>query len=140
MKKILLVLFSTLCFITGCSNFNIGEKSDIKIEKNNVKFYIKEGTLTNDEATFILENNSDKTLNYGEPFEIEIYEDKSWKKIEVELNFIMPLYDLKPGEKTELNINWFYGYGSLNKGKYRLIKSVCFEGEDAFYVASEFEV
>ena len=138
MKKIIILVLISLFVLTGCSSDL--EKSKIKVSKSDVKFYVKEGTLTRSGATLILKNNGDKILNYGEPYEIEKYEDGSWRKIEADLNFIMPLYGLNPGEEKEINLDWEYGYGKLNKGKYRVLKNVYFEGEEQFYIDCEFEV
>lgn len=52
--------------------FDIGDKSDIKISQNDVTMTIKDGTLTNSGATLVLINNSDKSFQYGNPYEIEI--------------------------------------------------------------------
>ena len=48
--------------------FDIGNKSDIKISQNDVTMTIKDGTLTNSGATLILTNNSDKNFQYGNPY------------------------------------------------------------------------
>ena len=94
MKKTILTIL--LCGVmvlgmTGCgkqkNEFDIGNKSDIKISQNDVIMTIKEGTLTNKSATLILTNNSDKNFQYGTPYEIEIKKDGEWHKINVELNF-----------------------------------------------------
>ena len=61
MKKTILTIL--LCEVmvlgmTGCgkqkNEFDIGNKSDIKISQNDVIMTIKEGTLTNKSATLIL--------------------------------------------------------------------------------------
>ena len=96
MKKTILTIL--LCGVmvlgmTGCgkqkNEFDIGNKSDIKISQNDVIMTIKEGTLTNKSATLVLTNNNDKNFQYGNPYEIEIKKDGEWHKINVELNFDM---------------------------------------------------
>ena len=100
MKKIITILMCIIVIfvITGCkkrdNQLNIGKKSDIKITKGDVTLSIKEGTLTKTGATLILTNNSDKNFSYGEPYEIEVKKDDVWHKINVELNFILPIYIL----------------------------------------------
>ena len=70
MKKIVFVIL--LCGVmvlamTGCKNvknkLDIGNKSDIKVSQNDVIMTIKDGTLT---------NKSDRKIQYGSPYEIEI--------------------------------------------------------------------
>ena len=138
MKKLIILVLISLLILTGCSS-NL-EKSNIKVENNDIEFIIKENTLTRSTVTLILKNNSDKSLYFGDPYEIEVYEDSSWRKIEADMYFNMPLYELKPGEEKELDFNWEHGYGRLNRGKYRIIKDVYFEKEEKFYIGCEFTI
>ncbi len=149
MKKTILTIL--LCGvmvlgITGCGNsknqFDVGGKSDIKISQNDVTLTIKEGTLTNTGATLILKNDSDKLLRYDEIYEIEIKQDGYWKKIDVELNFDLPLWEVEPSKSKEIELKWQDGYGKLVTGKYRIIKEVYFENEseEKFYISAEFTI
>ena len=151
MKKAILTIL--LCGVlvlgmTGCgkskNEFDIGNKSDIKVSQNDVIMTIKEGTLTNKSATLVLTNNSAKNFQYGTPYEIEIKKDGEWHHINVELDFTMPAYGIKPGESNEIEINWKHGYGKLAKGTYRIIKEIDYEYEEGKYetfnVAVEFTI
>ena len=149
MKKTILTIL--LCGVmvlgmTGCgkqkNEFDIGNKSDIKISQNDVIMTIKEGTLTNKSATLVLTNNSDKNFQYGNPYEIEIKKEGEWHKINVELNFTLPAFHLLPKESKEIELNWENEYGKLSKGTYRIIKGINYEYEEgkykSFNVAVEF--
>ena len=151
MKKTILTIL--LCGVmvlgmTGCgkqkNEFDIGNKSDIKISQNDVIMTIKEGTLTNKSATLILTNNSDKNFQYGTPYEIEIKKDGEWHKINVQLDFTLPAFSLKSKETKELEINWKEGYGKLTPGDYRIIKSIEIEKADGtfdtFYLSAKFTI
>lgn len=151
MKKVFLIIL--LCGflslgVSGCwksgKGLDIGSKSDIKIMQNDVIMTIKEGTLTNKGATLILTNNSDKNLQYGNPYEIEIKKDGKWHKINVELYFNLPAFQLLPKESKEIELNWEDGYGKLTKGEYRIIKDIDYEYEEgryeSFYIAVEFTI
>ena len=151
MKKTILTIL--LCGVmvlgmTGCgkqkNEFDIGNKSDIKISQNDVIMTIKEGTLTNKSATLVLTNNSDKNFQYGNPYEIEIKKDGEWHKINVELNFDMPAFPLSSKESKEIELDWENGYGKLPKGTYRIIKEIDYEYEEekyeTFNVAVEFTI
>ena len=151
MKKILFAIL--LCGImtlgmTGCgkqkNELDIGNKSDIKISQNDVIMTIKEGTLTNKNATLVLTNNSDKNFQYGNPYEIEIKKDGEWHKINVELYFDMPAFQLSAKESKEIELDWENGYGKLAKGTYRIIKGIDYEYEEGKYetfnVAVEFTI
>ena len=151
MKKTILTIL--LCGVmvlgmTGCgkqkNEFDIGNKSDIKISQNDVIMTIKEGTLTNKSATLVLTNNSDKNFQYGNPYEIEIKKDGEWHKINVELNFDMPAFQLLSKESKEIELDWENEYGKLAKGTYRIIKGIDYEYEEGKYetfnVAIEFTI
>ena len=133
--------------MTGCgkqkNEFDIGNKSDIKISQNDVIMTIKEGTLTNKSATLVLTNNNDKNFQYGNPYEIEIKKDGKWHKINVELNFDMPAFQLLSKESKEIELDWENEYGKLAKGTYRIIKGIDYECEEGKYetfnVAIKFE-
>ena len=151
MKKTILTIL--LCGIlvlgmTSCgkqkNEFNIGNKSDIKISQNDVIMTIKEGTLTNKSATLVLTNNSGKNFQYGNPYEIEINKDGEWHKINVELYFTLPIFELSAKESKEIELDWENSYGKLAKGTYRIIKEIDYEYEEGKYetfnVAVEFNI
>lgn len=123
-------------FMTNISKTS-GEEINLKIE-------IKENTLTNVGLTMIVENLSDRDLEYGNPYSIEKYEDGYWKSAPTinDLYFTMPAFGLNKGESKELNINWEYGYGKL-KGKYRIVKEFSYKENDdyvSFNKYLEFEI
>ncbi len=151
MKKAILTIL--LCGVmalgmTGCgkskNEFDIGNKSDIKVSQNDVVMTIKEGTLTNKSATLVLTNNSAKKIQYGTPYEIEIKKDGKWHKINVELDFNQPAFQLSSKESKEIELDWENGYGKLAKGTYRIIKGIDYEYEEGKYetfnVAVEFNI
>ena len=151
MKKTILTIL--LCGvmvlgITGCGNskngFDVGKKSNIQISQNDVSLSIKDGTLKNTGATLVLTNNSDKDFQYGNPYEIEIKKDGEWHKINVELDFNLPVFVLKSKETKEIELNWENGYGKLAKGTYRIIKDIDYEKSkgnfETFNIAVEFNI
>ena len=151
MKKKLPIIF--LCGVmalgvTGCgkskNEFDIGDKSDIKVSQNDVIMTIKAGTLTNKSATLVLTNYSDKNFQYGNPYEIEIKKDGEWHKINVKLNFDMPAFPLSSKESKEIELDWENEYGKLAEGTYRIIKEIDYEYEEGKYetsnVAVEFNI
>lgn len=151
MKKIVLVIL--LCGImvltmTGCKNaknrLDIGNKSNIKVSQNDVIMTVKDKTLTNKSVTLILTNNSDRKIQYGSPYEIEIKKNGEWYKINAKLNFTLPLFILESKEKNEFKLDFEEGYGKLPSGTYRVIKKIDKEKEDglfdSFYVSTEFTI
>ena len=151
MKKTILTILLCGVMVLGMTGwgkqkneFNIGNKSDIKISQNDVIMTIKEGTLTNKSATLVLTNNSDKNFQYGNTYEIEIKKDGEWHKINVELNFDIPAFPLSSKESKEIELNWENGYGKLAKGTYRIIKDIDYKYEEgkykSFNIAVEFTI
>lgn len=151
MKKMVFVIL--LCGVliltmTGCvktkNKLDIGNKSNIKALKNDVIMTIKDGTLTNKRVTLVLINNSDKKIQYGSSYEIEIKKNDEWHKINAELNFTLQLFILESKEKNEFELNFEEGYGKLPSGTYRVIKKIDKEKEDglfdSFYVSTEFTI
>ena len=151
MKKMVFVIL--LCGVliltmTGCvktkNKLDIGNQSNIKALKNDVMMTIKDGTLTNKSVTLILTNNSDRKIQYGSPYEIEIKKNDEWYKINAKLNFTLQLFILESKEKNEFELNFEDGYGKLPPGTYRAIKKIDKEKEDgvfdSFYVAAEFTI
>lgn len=151
MKKMVFVIL--LCGVliltmTGCvktkNKLDIGNKSNIKALKNDVIMTIKDGTLTNKSVTLVLINNSDKKIQYGSSYEIEIKKNDEWHKINAKLNFTLQLFILESKEKNEFELNFEDGYGKLPPGTYRAIKKIDKEKEDgvfdSFYVATEFTI
>ena len=151
MKKIILTILICgfmVLGITGCGNskneFDIGNKSDIKISQNDVVMTIKDETLKNTGTTLVLTNNSDKNFQYGNPYEIEIKKDGEWHKIKVKLYFTLPAFHLNSKESKEIELNWENVYGKLATGTYRIVKKIDYEYEDGKYetfnVAVEFTI
>lgn len=151
MKKTILTILLCGVMVLGMTGwgkqkneFDIGNKSDIKISQNDVIMTIKEGTLTNKSATLVLTNNSDKNFQYGNTYEIEIKKDGEWHKINVELNFDIPAFPPSSKESKEIELNWENGYGKLAKGTYRIIKDIDYKYEEgkykSFNIAVEFTI
>ena len=149
-KMVFVILLCGVLFLTmtGCvktkNKLDIGNKSNIKALKNDVIMTIKDGTLTNKSVTLVLINNSDKKIQYGSSYEIEIKKNDEWHKINAELNFTLQLFILESKEKNEFELNFEDGYGKLPSGTYRVIKKIDKEKEDglfdSFYVSTEFTI
>ena len=110
----------------------------------NLKITLKENTLSSVGLTMVVENLSDRDLEYGNPYSIEKYENGFWKSAQTinDLYFTMPAFGLNKGESKELSINWEYGYGKL-KGKYRIVKEFSYKENDdyiSFNKYLEFEI
>lgn len=148
-NRIILILGLILItiFITSCNynGFNIGSKSKVIENNNDILLSIVDNTLSNKGATIKITNNNENLLRYGPDYSIEIKKNNDWYKIKVSQPFHTILYYLDNNETAEYNINWSPYYGDLPKGEYRLVKNFYFENEeniksDDFYVTIEFTI
>ena len=120
------------------------DASSLDNVKDKVVLELKSGTLKKTKATFILKNNSNVNITYGNEYKIEKKTDDNWQELEGKLAFNLPAYNLKYMDSVELKLDWKNGYGSLDKGKYRLVKNVSIENVDGsneeFNVYGEFNI
>ena len=121
---------------------NINEISGTDIE---IIMQLKENTLSNSGLTMILKNQSNRGIQYGNPYTIEKYQNGYWKTVDLinDLYFTLPAFELKKGESKEISINWEYGYGKLPNGKYRIVKNFDYEENEkyiSFNKYLEFEI
>ncbi len=134
MKKILLsiVLLFSAFMITGCMGIN--EFKDVSIE-------IKEGTLSATGATIVLTNHSNQEYTYGEEYKIEKKEGFSWKELTCEDCWFNSYANiLGANEEVELDCNFESYFGKLEKGTYRLTKSVRQEDNTEKNISVEFVI
>ena len=120
------------------------DANNLNTVKSDVVLELKSGTLKKTKATFILKNNSNVNITYGNEYKIEKKIDDNWQELEEKLAFNLPAYNLKYMDSVELKLDWKNGYGSLDKGQYRLVKSVSVEKVDGsseeFNVYGEFNI
>lgn len=127
--KIIIILIILLTI--GCT------KEQEKIENSTIQMIIKENTLTNENMTIIVKNNTENDIIINPNFDIEIKENKEWKKLSKNTKCNKQLgYGIDKYNETEIKINWSCEYGNLEKGKYRLIKYL----DNQEYLKVEFEV
>lgn len=116
--------FIKLIKTISIKEINENEKSE---DKEAITLSLKNNTLSNTGATFILKNNTDKEYGYGPEYIIETKSNDEWKEVDTitgtPLVWNTITYILKANEEKELNVDWSYGYGELESGEYRLVKS-----------------
>lgn len=147
MLKRFLIIFVplTLCFIgLICYNVSRGPyESDFLITDDLISMSIKEGSLSNDGATIIIDNKTENTFNYSDNYWIEQNIKGTWYKLKqnpVNVRVMDSKSILK--DTIELSINWKQLYGALKSGKYRIIKNFYMKDNDNIniYVSAEFEI
>lgn len=126
----ILMVFS-ICLV-GCGNNDDVEKLD------GISINIKENTLSMDGATIVITDLSNMNNTYGEWFRIDKKEKGNWKNLKPIIdNYAFNLigYHVDSNNKLELEHDWHWLYGSLSKGKYRIVKEV-----NNKYIAIEFDI
>lgn len=147
MKKIvlgILIGLTSVFLLTGCTNEIdklITTESDVKIENSNVTLKVREETLTNKGATFVLENNRRDIIDYTLAYEIEAKRDNKWYKLGIINEFIEEIYEVDAKSTDQIIVDWENTYLKLPKGEYRLVKEISVPSTlELFYVAGEFTI
>ena len=147
MKKIvlgILIGLTSVFLLTGCTNEIdklITTESDVKIENSNVTLKVREETLTNKGATFVLENNRRDIIDYTLAYEIEAKRDNKWYKLGVIAEFVEEIYEVDAKSTDQIIVDWEKTYLKLPKGEYRLVKEISVPSTlELFYVAGEFKI
>lgn len=147
MKKIvlgILIGLTSVFLLTGCTNEIdklITTESDVKIENSNVTLKVREETLTNKGATFVLENNRKDIIDYTLAYEIEAKRDNKWYKLGIIAEFIEEIYEVDAKSTDQIIVDWEKTYLKLPKGEYRLVKEISVPSTlELFYVAGEFKI
>lgn len=147
MKKIvlgILIGLTSVFLLTGCTNEIdklITTESDVKIENSNVTLKVREETLTNKGATFILENNRKDIIDYTLAYEIEAKRDNKWYKLGIIAEFVEEIYEVDAKSTDQIIVDWGKTYLKLPKGEYRLVKEISVPSTlELFYVAGEFKI
>lgn len=147
MKKIvlgILIGLTSVFLLTGCTNEIdklITTESDVKIENSNVTLKVREETLTNKGATFVLENNRKDIIDYTLDYEIEAKRDNKWYKLGIIAEFVEEIYEVDAKSTDQIIVDWEKTYLKLPKGEYRLVKEISVPSTlELFYVAGEFKI
>lgn len=110
--------------------------------ENGVTLELKADSLTSAGADFIISNNSDKDVETGSEFIIEILKDGKWNRIDIgDSDWTLEAWIYKAGQSYDLSIDWKGYYGELPPSDYRLIKAYSFDGSpDKYYCICEFTI
>lgn len=94
---------------------------------------IKEGTVTPTGATIIMVNKTNEQAMYGQPFGIDQKVGNEWVELAPVIQnyaFTMEAFIIPPGRFREMEVNWEWLYGSLDTGRYRIVKNMRTEPKD----------
>ena len=139
MKKIFALILSFVFIFSGCVS------TEPQIDPNIVLVEINSCDGKNIDYTVV--NNSKDTIELGNDYRLEYKEGNNWVEVPEtgEVFFSMIAYVLNPGEGKSFSENLEMRYGELQKGTYRIVKSVRLLNEDgeicgAQQATGEFEI
>lgn len=149
MKRILIIITClSILILTGCSK-KISQNIE-PTEIDGISMSIKEGSLTNKEATVIIKDtNGSGTYVYGTSFRIDKKENDNWVSPKTTGNncgFTQVAYHVNDEGILEFTQNWECMYDKLEKGTYRLVKNTFLNSDipitnnDIKYFSVEFTI
>ena len=103
---------------------------------------IKDNSLTESQATVIITDNTGNDNTYSISFRLDKKVNNKWKKLKVinsDYGFNEIGYKVDENNKLELVQYWEHIYGKLDKGDYRLVKSIL-NSNKKVYFSTEFTI
>ena len=147
MKKALFLLLlccSILLGCTACGNAAKDANAPAASEAEAISMSVDTRTLTPQGASFTLRNNTGTPYIYGAEYRIEKQENNTWRAVETdgEMMFTAIGYLLNAHGTATVDVNWEFGYGTLEAGSYRLVKTFRNDSarEETHEVAAVFEI
>lgn len=153
MKKVIIffcIILAIIIIIVGILYFknnrlsflNSNIENNVNIEENvenasSISMVIKDGTLTPSGATVVLTNS----YGYDRWFRIDKEENGEWKEAETindNYSFTAEAYLTNGNSEVEIPIDWTDLYGTLENGKYRIVKRAFNNLNREEYVSVEF--
>ncbi len=112
-----------------------------------VSMEVVEGSLNAVSLKLLLKNETDLEIIYGDTYELQRYFDGQWRSVPYIIDnwaFHDIAYTLKKSVPQEITVDWQVFHGSLEPGKYRIIKDISdFRGTGdytKYNLGAEFEI
>lgn len=142
-SKILSVMIVgiSLILFTGCGQ-KLGEEFTQEVNTlEGAEITVDESMVTSIGITYMISNQSDQDLNYGQDYGLQKEKDGKWYQVEPRnpVAVTLELLWLPAGNTDTLEISWETSYGTLSSGHYRIVKSVS-DNENSYYLAGEFDI
>ena len=142
-SKILSVMIVgiSLILFTGCGQ-KLGEEFTQEVNTlGGAEITVDESMVTSIGITYMISNQSDQDLNYGQDYGLQKEKDGKWYQVEPRnpVAVTLELLWLPAGNTDTLEISWETSYGTLSSGHYRIVKSVS-DNENSYYLAGEFDI
>ena len=122
-------------------NLSTNEENNSDLEKVIMK--VDSITIKPTSISIIIINNNDNEIGYGEEYKIQKNINGEWEYLDYLPNTVWNdiAYIIKANSQTTKKLNLENTYGELEKGTYRVIKTVFFEnGKKTDIYSTEFEI
>ena len=122
-------------------NLSTNEENNSDLE--NVIMKVDSITIKPTSISIIIINNNDNEIGYGEEYKIQKNINGEWEYLDYLPNTVWNdiAYIIKANSQTTKKLNLENTYGELEKGTYRVIKTVFFEnGKKTHIYQTEFEI
>ena len=144
LDKIIIVLVVILLIIGLLVKTKNNSKDNILDfkEPSNITMSIKDNSLTESQATVIITDNTGNDNTYSISFRLDKKVNNKWEKLKIinsDYGFNEIRYKVDENNKLELVQNWEHIYGKLDKGDYRLVKSIL-NSNKKVYFSTEFTI
>lgn len=139
-RYIIILIYIIATNLVGCTTLEKSINDDSLLNSSNeVTICTEEKTYSseNENIKINIENNTSKEFYYGEPYEIEFFENNNWYKIPFKegMSFTEVGIILGPNQVNNHEISFENLGVNLERGKYRIIKKV---GDNLF--STEFKL
>ncbi len=138
---VLVVILLIIVLLVKTKNDNRDNGLDFK-EPSNITMSIKDNSLTKSQATVIITDNTGNDNTYSISFRLDKKVNNKWEKLKIinsDYGFNEIGYKVDENNKLELVQNWEHIYGKLDKGDYRLVKSIL-NSNKKVYFSTEFTI
>lgn len=108
----------------------------------NVQIKVIDDTISENGITIVITDNNKTPYNWGENYKIEQKNNDIWEEIKPNKNVIVNSVNYNVDENNQITyrINWNEYYGTLEKGIYRIVKSVSDNDTNINIYSDEFEI
>lgn len=145
MKKsktiLIMVLALNILLLVGCGQ-KLGEEFTEEVNTlEGVSLTVDAESAASSGITYTLDNQSDKDINFGQNYSLQMEKDGKWYQVESQdpMAVTLELLWLPAGTSDTYEIKWDSSYGKLSSGNYRIVKNVSDE-ENGYYLAGEFQL
>lgn len=139
MKKLYILIAIIILFIVSLLVFKKSSEEDIYL--NDV--YVELFNVTKTGADIKISTDTNEVYSLGYDFLIKMEEGSGYKKVKSNCGDVVDTTKTTLTKDNSIinNINWYHCYGSLNSGKYRLIKKIIKESDNKeYYIKVDFTI